>query len=142
MPRDGAKASELYLKAGEIGCAKAYFNLGNAYYYGRGVTIDKKKARHYYDLAAMNGSVMARHNLGADEYEAGNDQRAMKHFILAARAGHKKSLDFVKQGFTKGFVTKEEYESTLRAYHERRTEMKSDMRTASIAFLELWNGSR
>ena len=135
MPRDGAKASELYLKAGEIGCAKAYFNLGNAYYYGRGVTIDKKKARHYYDLAAMNGSVMARHNLGADEYEAGNDQRAMKHFILAARAGDKLSSDMVKEGYMAGIVTKEEYANTLRAYQKSQDEMKSEARDKALAYL-------
>ena len=29
--------------------------------------IDEKKAEHYYELAAMNGSVHARHNLGCAE---------------------------------------------------------------------------
>ena len=51
LPQDWAKANELYLKAGELGCAKAYFNLGNSYYNGRGVEVDKKKAKHYYELA-------------------------------------------------------------------------------------------
>ena len=30
MPQNHAKANELYLKAGELGCADAYYNLGNA----------------------------------------------------------------------------------------------------------------
>ena len=30
MPQDEAKACELYLKAGKLGCAGAYFNLGCA----------------------------------------------------------------------------------------------------------------
>ena len=57
----------------------------------------------------------------------------MKHYILVARAGHKKSLDSVKEGFTKGFVTKDEYESslTLRAYQKSTDEMKRDMRADS-----------
>ena len=76
MPQDEAKANELYLKAGELGCADAYYDLGNAYRLGRGVEIDKKKAKHYYELAAMSGKVNARHNLGCVEYDAGNYQRA------------------------------------------------------------------
>ena len=30
MPQDRAKTNELYLKAGELGCAVAYYNLGSA----------------------------------------------------------------------------------------------------------------
>ena len=84
MPQDWAKANELYLKAGELGCADAYHNLGISYCEGTGVEIDTKKAKHCWELAAMNGHVVARHNLGVSEYEAGNHQRAMKHFIIAA----------------------------------------------------------
>ena len=76
----------------------------------------------------MGGSVDARHNLGAFDWNAGNHHRAMKHFILAAKAGEASSLDEVKDGFMKGVVTKDEFASTLRAYHERQKEMKSDMR--------------
>ena len=54
-------------QAGELGCGLAYYNLAVAYEEGRGgVEINEKKAQHYYELAAMNGSVMARHNLGVD----------------------------------------------------------------------------
>ena len=31
MPQDRAKENELFLKAGELGCAYAYCNLGSAY---------------------------------------------------------------------------------------------------------------
>ena len=50
------------------------------------------------------------------------------HFILAAVAGCKESLDVVKKGFMKGVVTKDGYANTLRAYQERYNEMKSDDR--------------
>ena len=63
LPQDWAKANESFLKAGELGHADAYCNLGSAYYVGRGVEIDMKKAKHYYVLAAMNGDIKARHNL-------------------------------------------------------------------------------
>ena len=55
FPQDMAKANELYLRAGELGCHEAYYNLGNSYDDGLGVEMDKKKAKHYYELAAMNG---------------------------------------------------------------------------------------
>ena len=101
--------------------------------------MDKKKATHYYELAAMNGNVSARHNLGCVELEAGNQHRAFKHFMLAAKAGDKDSLDKVKTGFMNGIVTKDEYANTLRAYQERHDEMKSEDRdTADEAFQHIW----
>ena len=133
FPQDMAKANELYLKAGELGCALAYYNLGNSYYYGQGVTIDKKKARHYYELAAMRGSVKARNNLGVLDSEAGNYDRAMKHFIIAASVGFKFSLDSVKRGYMAGHVTKEQYANTLREYQKSQDEMKSDARDKALA---------
>ena len=97
--------------------------------------MDKKKAKYYYELAAMNGHVKARHNLGIVEGTAGNYRRAMKHFILAAKAGFKKSLDCVKQGYMKGDVTKDEYANTLRAYQQQHDEMKSDDRDRAPAHI-------
>ena len=141
LQQDQVKASELFLKAGELGCASGYSNLGISYDFGRGVGVDKKKAKHYYEIAAMKGDVIARHHLGCIEGQVGNHQRASKHFILAARVGHTESLDLVKKGFMEGHVTKDEYESTLRAYHERQTEMKSDMRDDAAAFHKAkWGG--
>ena len=135
LPQDWLKANELHLKAGELGCAPAYFNLGNTYSCGRGVEVDEEKAKHYYELAAINGSVKARYNLGCMEEEAGNNQRAMKHLILAARAGYKQSLDAVKQGFMGGIVGKDEYANTLRAYQKIKDEMKSEARDKAAAII-------
>ena len=42
------------------------------------VEIDKQKARHCWELAAMNGSVTARYNLGYIEVQTDNLQRAYK----------------------------------------------------------------
>ena len=77
---------------------------------------------------------MARHILGLLEGNAGNDERAMKHFMVAARAGDNESLDKVKQGFMEGYVTKDDYAGTLRAYHESQTEMKSEARDKAADF--------
>ena len=134
-PQDYQKANELWLKAGELGYSEAYHNLGVAYRDGMGVEVDKIKAKHYFELAAINGSAQARNNLAVLEGQAGNQHRAMRHFILAARAGYKTSLEGVKEmGFKRGLVAKDEYASTLRAYHERQKEMKSDERVKAAIY--------
>ena len=135
LPQDFAKANELYPRAGELGCHEGYYNLGVAYKNGRGVEVDKKKAKHFYELAAINGDVDARHYLGCMEENAGNDDRAYKHYILSARAGFKPSLDKVKKGFMMGCVTKIEYANTLRAYQNMQDEMKSEDRDKAAAEL-------
>ena len=133
MPQDWAKANELYLKAGELGYADAYKNLGNSHLDGEGVEIDKKKAKQYYELSAVKGCASARYNLGYVESETGNQQRAKKHYLLAARAGLCKALDMVKTGFMNGAVTKEEYLHALRAYQKRNDEMKSEAWDKALA---------
>ena len=100
---------------------------------GRGVAIDKKKAKHYYELAAMSGYIKARHNLGCMEGRAGNHQRAFKHLFIAANAGDKLSLDTVKEGYMDGSVTKDEYANTLREYQKSQDEMKSKARDKAAA---------
>ena len=135
LTQDNSKSNELLLRGGQLGYAEAYFNLGQAYYDGRrGLEVDKNKAKYYWELAAMGGIVSARHNLGLLEYKAGNKHRAFKHFIMAAQAGFKESLNAVKAGFKGGLVTKDEYASTLRAHHEIQKEMKSDARDKAGMF--------
>ena len=134
LPQDHQKANELYLKGGELGSANGYYNLGNSYDVGRGVAIDKKKAIHYWELAAMNGHIKARYNLGCLEGNSGNHRRAMKHFKMSAKAGDEMSLSTVKRRFIKGFVSKDEYADTLRAYQKQQNEMKSDERNKTEAF--------
>ena len=95
---------------------------------GRGVDINMKKAREYYELAAMGGCAPARHILACFEGQAGNEQRAYKHIIIAAKSGHDSSVNKVKEGFVEGLITKDEYAQTLRDYQKRKDEMKSEMR--------------
>jgi hypothetical protein len=128
VPQDYVRANELYLRAGELGCAVAYFNVGNSYRLGRGVDINMKKAREYYELAAMGGCASARHILACFEGQVGNEQRAYKHIIIAAKSGHDSSLNKVKEGFVEGLIAKDEYAQTLRDYQKRKDEMKSEMR--------------
>ena len=63
MPQDRVKALKLWHRAGELGCVESYHNIGYAYDHGYGVERDAKKAKHFYELAAIGGIAMARYNL-------------------------------------------------------------------------------
>ena len=104
-----------------------------SYQNGDAVEVDMKKAKHYFELAAMGGNVKARTNLSFIEGQAGNHHRAYKHLLIGARAGDDLSLDNVKRGYKYGLITKDEYADTLRVYHERQKEMKSDERDKAAA---------
>ena len=128
--RDWKKANKLWLRAGELGHAEAYTNIGYAYRYGEGVGRDEKKAKHYYELAAIRGNVTARCNLGLFEQRAGNTSRAVKHLMISAGAGHDKSLMGIRECFQNG--TKDDFEKALRANKDVKDEMKSDQRDAAL----------
>ena len=138
LPQNRAKALELWHQAGELGHAAAYYNIGNAYIYGRGVERDGKKAQHYWELSAIGGDVQARHNLGNTEARigGGNMDRALKHLVLAAGGGEKESLSTIQDMFKKGVATKEDYTQALRAYQAYLDEIKSPQRDEAATFIE------
>ena len=133
FPQDYDKALELFVRAGELGHAVAYNNVGYAYKYGNGVEIDEKKANHYYELAAMRGNVDARYNLGVGEENAGNMKRALKHYMIAAGDGDDISLKEIQELYTNGHATKDDYAQALRAYQAYLAEIKSTQRNAAAA---------
>ena len=134
LRQDRTKAFELWHKAGELGIAKAYYNIGNMYYFGRGVERDDKKANHYYELAAMGGCVVkARHNLGCSEAHAGNWDRALKHWMISAGSGHNNSVKMIQKLYMKGHASKETYTSALRAYQSYLDEVRSEQRDKAAA---------
>ena len=134
LTRDYDKALELWQQAGELGIAGAHFNIGNAYYFSRGVERDEKKADHYYELAAMGGDAIARHNLGNAEFRAGNWDRAIKHWLIAAGDGYNGSVKSIQLLYTKGDAIKEDYTSALRAYQVYLEEVRSEQRNKAAAY--------
>jgi len=123
LPQNVAKALELWHRAGELGSFSAYNNIGSAYH--NGVVRDKKKAQHYFELAAMKGNVLARHNLGVVEMKAGNMDRALKHFMIAVEDGYKDSLEGIKALYMEGHATKDDYATALERFQEYVDEVKS-----------------
>jgi len=133
LPRDYTKALELYHKAAELGYAKAYCSIGYAHDYGEGVIVDKEKAIHYYELAAMGGDEVARYNLGNKEHRAGNMDRALKHYMIATRDGLAVSLEEIKEMYSNGQATKENFTEALCTYQEYLGEIKSAQRDKAAA---------
>ena len=134
VPQDHAKALELWHRAAELGDAQSYYDVGNSYLQGNGVERDEKKAVHYYELAAMGGHVISRHNLGVLEKRYGNMDRALKHHMIAAGCGDNDSLEKIKQMFKKGVATKEDYTQALLSYQANLVEIKSAQRDEAAAF--------
>jgi len=136
LPQDTMKAIELWNRAGELGNMTAYDNLNITYQHGRGVAIDKKKAQHYMELAAMGGNAEARHNLGLYEMIATNWDRALKHFMIANQGGGDKSLEAIKKLYMHGHATKDDYAEALRARQAYLDDIRSDQRDKAAAFTE------
>lgn len=136
LPEDPKRAVELWRKAAELGYMEAYYNLGNRYENGGGVEIDTEEAIRNYEIAAMGGIEEARYRLGLMENKKGNADRMAKHFVIAAKMGHNYALGMVKECYTKGWVTKEVFASTLRAYQASVDETKSEQREMARKFLD------
>jgi len=133
LTQNYAKALELWLRAGELGCATAYNNLGYAYVNGVGVERDIKMGKQYWELAAMKGDSVARHNLGWLVDQGDNTDRALKHFMIAVEGGKKNSLGFIKGLYSKGHATKADYANALRSYQAYLDEVKSKERDEVVA---------
>ena len=94
----------------------------------------------YYECAAMKGEVEVRYNLGVLEFNEYNDGRAMKHWMIAAAAGHDDALKQLRSyGFMEGHVTKEEYEKALRAHKDSQDAMDSNLWSKAAALWTEWN---
>ena len=125
---DISKALELWNQGANLGHADAHHSIADVYLNVKGVEKDDKKAQYHLERAAIRGHEMARHSLGINEYNDGNMDRAMKHFMMAARTGYDEPLKHVKDGYSWGIVSKDEYASTLSAHKASQDEMKSNQR--------------
>ena len=133
FPQDYDKALELFIRAGELGHAAGYNDVGYAYENGNGVEIDKKKAKYYCELAAIGGNVYARFNLGLGEENTSNMNRALKHYMIAVGCGYNNSLKKIQKLYTNGHATKDDYAQALRAYQAYLVEIKSTQRDKAAA---------
>jgi TPR repeat protein len=136
---DYERAFEYWKKAAELGDAGAHFDVAGMYHLGRGVEEDQEKKIYHCEKAAIGGHPAARNSLGNYEERNGNNERAVKHFIIAANIGHEKSMKALWKHYSDGNIAKQDLEATLRAHQAAIDEMKSperDAAEADVAFLE------
>ena len=112
LPQSNHKAVGPWKRGAELGSCKAHNKLSLMYMIGEGVEQDMEKSIHHLKIAAIGGHERARHYLGKIEGMNGNMDRAMKHFIIAAKSGFGDSLKEVGDGYKAGHVTKDEYAAT------------------------------
>ncbi len=127
-------AFEYWSKAAELGDVMAHYKLSLLYRGKRGVAKDREKEIYHLEEAAVGGHPDARHNLGCNEGYSGNLERAMKHWIIAARQGDDRSIKKLIEFFKRGYIRKEVLEDTLRAHHAAVDETKSPQREAAEEF--------
>ena len=126
--QDHAKANQIRKQAAELGSNRAHCRLGHEYHKGG----DLKKAKFHWEAAAMAGNEDARCGLGLMEFESGNMERAVKHLTIATSAGDPRAMHELILSFEAGHVSKESINSTLTAYNNSCTEMRSEARDAFI----------
>ncbi len=124
-------------KAAELGNVTAHYNLSYMYRTGEGVEKDEKKRAHHLEVAAIGGHPNARYNLGCDEWNKGNIDKAVRHFVIAAKIGDDGALESVKNRYATGIVSKEDFEAALRGHQAAIDATKSEQRETAYAFENL-----
>ena len=128
---DYTAAFEYWAKSAALGDVDAHYQLSILYHDGRGVERDKKRALNHMEQAAIEGHPFARYNLGLLEKERGRHERAVKHFIIAAKLGFDKSLETVTSLYKDGFVSKDDFATALRGHKAAIDATKSPQRQAA-----------
>eukprot|EP00984_Skeletonema_dohrnii_P027854 scaffold17545_cov81-Skeletonema_dohrnii-CCMP3373.AAC.3 len=129
-----SSAFEYFTKAAGLGVVEAHYQLSNFYYDGHGVEKDMGKSIHHLEEAAIGGHPDARYNLGIEEWNNGNIERAVKHWIIAANLGDDSSIKKLMDLFKSGLVEKEVLTAALRAHQAAVDATKSPQREAAEEF--------
>ena len=135
FPKNDLKALDCWIKAVELGSPGACTNIGTYYSEGKGVSKDMDRKALFYTVGSLRGCIYARNNIGFSEYNSGNREIGIRHWTIAAQAGHQLSLDALKDIYNadgklpgKEFISKECMDSLYRVCHDAQEEVKSEGR--------------
>ena len=136
---DHSSAFGYYVKAAELGDVDAHYRLSHMYRDGVGVEKGNKgKETHHLEEAAIGGHPYARNNLGWEEWNNGNTERAVKHWIIAATQGHDLSIKPLMDAHRDGMVSKDVLSAALRAHQAAVDATKSPQREAADEYFKNW----
>ncbi len=126
------KSFEYLTKAAELGYAIAHYRLAAMYRIGDCVEKDEGKQIHHAEEAAIAGHPDARYDLGVHEWNNNdNAERAVKHWIIAAKLGNDNSIKPLMFAFKSGDISNDDLAATLRAHQAAVDATKSPQREAA-----------
>ena len=125
---------EYFTRAAALGNVEAHYQLSCLYRDGQGVEKDRKKELHHLKEAAIGGHAVARHNLGWVEKKNGRIDRAVKHWIIAAKLGFDDSMENIKGLYKGGYVSKKDFATALRGHKAAIDATKSPQREEAAEF--------
>ena len=130
---DHSGALKYYIKGAELGDIEAHYNLSRMYSEGLGVGRDEKKELYHLEEAAIGGHVLGRHFLGGLEEKNGRLDRALKHWIIAAKLGHDHALISLNKACRDGLVSEEDFAAARRGHQKAVDATKSPQRELAEA---------
>jgi tetratricopeptide (TPR) repeat protein len=125
---DHSSAFEYFTMAAKLGDVQAHCKLSGCYRLGRGVEKDEKKELFHWEEAAIGGHPFARYHLGNHEGRSGRIERAIKHWIIAANLGDDGAIKVLRNVYTQGRISKENFAASLRAHQAAVDGTKSPQR--------------
>ena len=125
-------AFQYLTKAAELGEVTAHYYLSIMYDLGH-VKKDEKKRLYHLEQAAIGGHPSARYNLGHHEWVNKRHDRALRHFMIAARQGDDDTIKWLMKAFKGGNISKECLAAALRAHQAAVDETKSPQRAEAEA---------
>jgi len=129
---DYCSAIEYFTKAAKLGDVEAHYKLAVCYRLGHGVEKDEKKEIHHLEEAAIGGHPRARYNLGVIEWNNGKIERAVKHWIIAAKQGFDGAIEVLRRRvYAEGAISKENFAAALRTHQAAVDATKSPQREAA-----------
>eukprot|EP00985_Skeletonema_marinoi_P006558 scaffold2836_cov95-Skeletonema_marinoi.AAC.4 len=136
---DYSSAFGYLTRATGLGNVEAHYGLAGMYLDGQGVEKDEKKEIHHFEEAAIGGHPTARCNLGVHEWNNDNEERAVKHWIIAAKHGSDESIKLLMAAYRSGRISKEDLAATLRAHQAAVDATKSPQREAAEEYRRKWS---
>eukprot|EP00985_Skeletonema_marinoi_P028674 scaffold25682_cov135-Skeletonema_marinoi.AAC.2 len=131
---DDQGAFKYWTKAAElVNSAEAHYQLGCLYHEGKGVEKDTKKKVYHLEQAAIGGHLDARFNLGVIEQHNVRLERAIKHWMIAAKLGDDSAVEALKNRFREGLISKDVFAEALRAHKAAVDATKSPQRDEAEA---------
>lgn len=137
--KDYKVAFQYLSKAADLGDVTAHYYLSIMYQLGH-VKEDEKKQLSHLEQAAIGGHPSARYNLGNHEWVNKRHERALRHYMIAARQGDDDTIKFLMEAFKRGNINKGGLAAALRAHQAAVDETKSPQRAEAEAAMKRFGG--